>query len=361
MTHRRLIFITGASRSGTTLLSFVLRNHREVLGLKELQYFGQAWDPCAGQRRFSRAEATEAVAAMFACQEQGVLAVRVGAEHRRAAAALVDSLGTEATDPAAVFAAAVHELARAAGKTIPCEQTPRNIFYARALLDLYPAAHLVHIVRDPRAVMASQKKRWQRRSLAAEGTAVPRYHSLRVWVNYHPYTIARLWSRATREALALAEHPRVTLIRFEDLVQDPETTVRLLCGRLDLDFDERLLDVGQINSSYQSSAGGARRGLHADAIARWKDTLTRTEIAITEQRCANLMRRFGYEGGAHARATLPGQMAYRLSYLGHLAGVLLVNPRRAWVHGRALLLPGTPAKKMAVAHGKVAARGDLAD
>ena len=79
MTERKLIFITGASRSGTTLLSFVLRNHPAVFGLKELQYFGQAWDPRDSGRRFSRTEAIEAAATMLACQEQGVLAQKVGA------------------------------------------------------------------------------------------------------------------------------------------------------------------------------------------------------------------------------------------------------------------------------------------
>ena len=57
--------------------------------------------------------------------------------------------------------------------------------------------------------------------LAADGMSVPRYESLRVWVNYHPYTMARLWSQATRAALELADHPRVTLLRFEDLVREP--------------------------------------------------------------------------------------------------------------------------------------------
>ena len=55
-----MIFITGASRSGTTLLSFVLRNHRPCSGCKELQYFGQAWDPRDTHRRFTAREAIEA-------------------------------------------------------------------------------------------------------------------------------------------------------------------------------------------------------------------------------------------------------------------------------------------------------------
>jgi omega-hydroxy-beta-dihydromenaquinone-9 sulfotransferase len=160
---------------------------------------------------------------------------------------------------------------------------------------------------------------------------------LRVWVNYHPYTIARLWSGATASALALAEHPRVTLVRFEQLVQEPEATVRLLCSRLGLRYDKKMLDVRQINSSHQSSAGGARRGLHTDAIRSWTQSLTPTEIAITERLCGDLMRRFGYECVASGEVGRAAALGYRLSHLAHLAGVVLVNPRRAAVQAKALL------------------------
>jgi hypothetical protein len=336
-TQRRLIFVTGASRSGTTLLSFVLRNHREVYGLKELQYFGETWDPRDRQRRFTRPQAIAAVAGLVARQAHGILAASIGATQRREAAALVDAMGEDAADPAALFAATVYAMAQAAGKQIPCEQTPRYIFYARALLDLYPAAHIVHIVRDPRAVMASQKKRWQRRRLAADGVSVSRFQSLRVWINYHPYTVARLWSRATSAALGLATHPRVTVIRFEDLVREPETTVRELCTRLGLSYDEKLLDVGQINSSHQSSVGGARRGLHAGTVDRWREILTPTETAIAERNCADLMSRYAYQSSGAGPVGWGAELWCRLSYLGHLGGVVLVNPRRAYVQGMALL------------------------
>ncbi len=355
--QRKLIFITGASRSGTTLLSFVLRNHREVFGLKELQYFGDAWDPRDYQRRFTRTQAIAAAAAIFARQERGILAARVGPPERHAATELIDGLGPAVSDPAIVFAAAVHSLAQAAGKPIPCEQTPRYIFYGRALLDHYPAAHIVHIVRDPRAVMASQKKRWQRRRLAADGVTVSRYQSLRVWVNYHPYTVARLWSRATKAALLLAEHPRVTLIRFEDLVQKPETTVRHLCSRLELSYDDQLLDVGQINSSYQSSVGGVRRGLHATAVDKWREVLTPTETAIAERHSGPLMRQFGYESSAPGPVNLLSEFGQRLTYVAHLGGVLLVNPHRAYVQGKALLRRRAPPASVA-ATGSVASNRD---
>lgn len=333
---RKLIFVTGASRSGTTLMSFVLDNHRSVFGLKELHFFGQVWDP-RSPARFTHAQALEAVASILAHQQDGVLSWKVTDAHRREAAAIVADCGENFTDPAVLFAAAVIRLANAAGKTIPCEQTPRNIFYGESLLKAFPTAHIVHMVRDPRAVMASQKKRWQRRRLAATGASVPRYQTLRVWVNYHPYTAAKLWCGAADAAEKLSSHPRVTLVRFEDLVQQPESTVRMLCDRLKLDYDPRMLEVEHINSSHQSSVGGARKGLHADAVGRWKDVLDETEIAIAERYCGAHMKRFGYDTGSdNARGETLAEFGYQLRYLAHLGGVLLVNPRRALIQVRAM-------------------------
>ena len=68
MTREPILFITGASRSGTTLLSFVLRHHSSVFGLKELHYFGRAWDPRDSRRHVSKKRAVEAAADMLARQ-----------------------------------------------------------------------------------------------------------------------------------------------------------------------------------------------------------------------------------------------------------------------------------------------------
>lgn len=356
---RRLIFITGASRSGTTLLSFMLRRHPEVFGLKELQFFGKAWDPREPDHRFSRAEAVEAVAAMLAFQELGVLIHEVPGRYWRKAGALVDSLADRGADPAQLFATVAHDMTRAAGKRIPCEQTPRYIFYARALLDRYPDARIVHLIRDPRAVMASQKMRWRRRLLSPEHARVPLYDSLRVWVNYHPYTVARLWSRATAAAAMLSEHPRVTLVHFEDLLHEPAASLRLICSRLEIEYHARMLEVGQVNSSHQSTAGGARKGLHVETIDTWRDVLTRTEILIMERSCAPLMEQFGYEPLLHGSVPLLGKAGYGISYLAHLGGVLLVNPSRAYVQGKALMRsvpwPGGAAARRhgTSAHGSI--------
>jgi hypothetical protein len=332
-----LIFITGASRSGTTLLSLILDMHPAVLSLKETHYFGEAWHPDARGRRFDPREATEACAALLARQADRGLPRTVTSIQRSRARQLVDDLGPAALDPATMFSAVALELASAQSKSIACEKTPRNVFYAEALLRAYPSARIIHMVRDPRAVMASQKMRWHRRRLSAHGYAVSRHESVRTWVNYHPLTIARLWRDAATAALRVAGSPRVTLLRFEDLVCDPERTVAGLCDWLGLDFVPTMLDVPQTNSSHQSCCNGARRGLYPDAIVTWLTKLTTAEIAIVERRCSELMARFGYEPTLSPRSRpSAAEFAYVATYPVHLAGVLLINPRRAMVQGRAL-------------------------
>lgn len=346
-----MIFVTGASRSGTTLLSFVLRSHSRVLGLPELQYFGDFADPRrrethpAGERQL-----LQAAAALYERHERGVRLARlrscdtdeIQAGARIRARKLVDGLSDERRDPYGVFAGATGRLAREAGKAIPCEQTPRNIFYAEALLNIYPQARFVHMMRDPRAVMASQKKRWKRRNLLANRAALPAADALRAWVNYHPYTMASLWAKATAEANRLRSHPRFRIIRFEDLLARPEATVREVCEHLDLEYEPEMLDVPQINSSHASSATGARRGFNSEAIDAWTKTLSAGEVSVTERLCREGMALGGY--APVGRRAPAGEMRYAMSYVLHAAGVVTLNPRRAWIQLRALNRSATPLR-----------------
>lgn len=341
--HDRMIFVTGASRSGTTLLSFILRRHPQVLGLPELQYFGEFADPRRIESPWPRRTLLRAAEAIYARHETGVRMATLQrcdpaeiasyASHR--AGILVSDLPPEGRNPYGVFAAAMRDLAREAGRTMICEQTPRNIFYAEALLETYPEARIVHMVRDPRAVMASQKKRWKRRRLLANPEALSRADALRAWVNYHPYTMATLWARATAEALRLSSHPRFLMVRFEDLLSHPRETVQKVCAHVGLEFQPGMLDVPQINSSHESSAAGPRRGLNPDAIDAWRRSLNRSEIAITERLCRVEMILNGYELLGLSSPT--ADLRYGPSYLAHAAGVFILNPKRAWIQLMAML------------------------
>ncbi len=326
-----MIFVTGASRSGTTVVTRILDGHSDVCGLRETHFFGEFCDP----RRDPADKAIDlsrAMTALFVRQNEGILSTS-----RRSSdpglAAVLDAVGEQGA--AEAFAVAAAAFASRAGKLVPCEQTPRNIYYARELLEWYPQARFVHVLRDPRGVMASQKFRWRRRSLMADPSQMSRTQQLRTWINYHPYTVARLWNAATRLALQLENHPRFFLLRFEDLVRDPPSYVRRVCDFLQIEYQPRMLDIEHLNSSHVSAAH-SRRGLDPASVEAWKGRLSRSERAIVHRRCGTLMRRTGYSDEPVA---MPGGggAAAGLRYLLHMGGAAVVNPRRSWIQARALL------------------------
>jgi hypothetical protein len=324
-----ITFVTGASRSGTTMLSRVLGNHSQALWLMELHYFGDLIHPEALTKPLDERELQRLATRLLARQARGVWIEGPTGIEQRQATRIVAELPPERRTGADIFAAVLDTLAAQAGKHMVCEQTPRNIFYAERLLEIYPHARVVHIVRDPRAVLASQKNRWRRKRMGVKH--IPWSEVLRSWANYHPVTMGRLWVEANRVALDLIGHPRFMLLRFEDLVQGPEGEVRKICRFLGVEFERAMLDVPQVNSSNRPNLAD-RKGIATDVLDRWPQILSESEIAICERVTERLMKRFSYAPRLQRRHALhPALVPQLLRYPLHIVGVLLTNPRRAWV------------------------------
>jgi hypothetical protein len=153
----------------------------------------------------------------------------------------------------------------------------------------YPEARFVVIVRDPRAVAASN---------LAFRTRDPSQMA-------HPLSLYRHW----RKHLALLLHfqadprlaPRLHLLRYEDLVRRPEAEVRRLCRFLGVEFDPRMLDADNYydwarggtwrgNSSYVSRVSG----ISAEFRERWRQVLSPPELALVELVCAPDMELLDY-------------------------------------------------------------------
>jgi hypothetical protein len=332
-----LVFVTGASRSGTTMLARMLGSHSAVMTFNELHFFGSLWDPFDTGRAHPARELAELAATLLARQTHGLWGGSPTEVEQAWGRRLVRSLPERDCHPAGLFAAVLVRLAQDSGRRIGCEQTPRNIFYARRLLELYPQARIVHIVRDPRAVLASQKGRWRLRRLGA--SHLPVSEMLRNRVNYHPLTMSNLWVKANEEALRLMGHPRLLVVRFEDLAEDPEPEVRRLARFLDLDYEPGMLDVprwGSSNLTHDSSAKGVAR----EAVDRWRDSISQGECLLCERICHLTMQRLGYVPELLGRRGLLTCVPSLLSYPLHAAGVMALNPGRAWVQIRALARAG---------------------
>jgi hypothetical protein len=335
----RIIFVTGASRSGTTLLSRILGNHIEVLGLNELQFFGDLQDIDASVDLLDDGKLGAMAAMLLARQARDIWVDASTPEERSVASRLVAELPQAQRTGGGIYAATVAYMASLAGKTMVSEQTPRNIFYAGRLLELYPQARVVHIVRDPRGVLASQKNRWKVRKLG--GKNVPIAEIIRLWFNYHPVTMSQLWRRATAAALALESHPRVTLVRFEDLVNNPEATVGELSNWLGLEFNAAMLDVPQWGSS-NVRHNSEPKGVSKAMLGKWQDVLSRGEIWISERMTKQQMQHFEYVPAGLPGLPIAALALHMLKYPMHVLGAAASEPRRFLIQLKAILR--TPGK-----------------
>lgn len=339
---RRMVFVTGASRSGTTLTAQLLGRHSQIAKLKEMQYFGEFWDPRREDAPLTANRTRRALELLFDRQERGIVAAD-GTGNSGAAHGFLQTLDPGVT-PSELFAATAAHFAEGEGKTIPCEQTPRNIFYAAALLKRYPQARVVHLLRDPRGVMASQKYRWRLHS-SDNGSSATLRQRLRTRVNYHPYTVTELWNRATEAALRLSEHPRFMLVKFEELIEDPESVLRRISEFVGVTFEPEMLQASHVNSSHvrrRSEDGSSRAVFDRGTIDRWRTTLSTDELAIVASKCGTLMRAASYPTEKVELSTT-GRLIYPPLYALHLAGAALINPQRLWIQARAMLARGSAA------------------
>lgn len=315
------------------MMGRVLGQHPSIYTFDELHFFEQAFDPTTSQIQLGTNDPVDWAAWLYAVAIDGYYAPRDLNRYRDHAQALIDSMPGPAADPYAVYEAfmlqapaVVHRHQTNPTKTTlsqhaqspdassegGCDQTPRNLYFLQTLLERFPAAHAVVMVRDPRDVLLSQKKRWQRRK---HGSTVPRKNAWRTWAQYHPWTMSRLWLTAWQATDRLAGHGRVHIVRFEDVLNAPQQTLEHLCQSLGISFDPTMLKVPVIGSSSQSDDPG-KVGFDGSAVGRFKTGLTAAEIDACQQACGAAMAKMGYElvathPSAMAKAGLAAQLIYK--------------------------------------------------
>lgn len=302
----------------------ILGNYPGIFMLEELHFFEQMWSSADRDRVIGREEAARLASRLLFIQRDGYLSKMQGEKYLEEGKKIVADM-EDPVFPHAVLGQFCFYEAEKHGREIPCEKTPQDVFYLGEILSLFPSALIINMVRDPRGVMLSQKRKWQRRSMGA--TFMTRREQRRLRINYHPVTISRLWNASVRAAAKFRDDARVYTVHFEKLVQDPEEETKKLCAFLGIPFSGSLLQIPQVGSSHEADQPDAL-GIKAARAGSWESgNLNNGEIRICQRICGGYMEQYGYPLKKVRAGLLP--LYYYISFPVKICLALLFNLHRA--------------------------------
>ena len=209
---RRMFFIIGSARSGTTLLRLILNAHPDVAVPPESRFITELWQ---GEEEVHVDDLLHRLERHRLFQVWGLDTEEVKQE-----------LGTSPRQRYADVMEAVYKAwARSKEKTIWGDKTPRYVENILLLSRLWPEAKFIHQIRDGRNVVLSYAD-----------------------VPFGPKTLGKaadLWKRRVEQGLAHGRPlgpDRYMEIRYEEFVSDTPNMTKRLCDFLGIEFHPDMLD-----------------------------------------------------------------------------------------------------------------------
>lgn len=253
------IFVTGAQRSGTTLLHQILNSSEEIWSKNEMWpihplVFGEPPTPIEDyQKELSRHLDKEAPASVYQ---------------------------NELKPLAKNFGEALARCAKESGKERWVLKDTRLTYFLPDYAREFPDAKFVIMVRDPRAVCNSY--------LNSGGFRVGR--------PANAYAGACRWKEAVELQCSFANENqgRVFLVRYEDLITEFPETVSRVTAFLEVERSDSMLEYYKNQPKVHAGNENIRRPPDPSLIDKWKNSLSLRQKGIIETVCRDEMKRFSY-------------------------------------------------------------------
>jgi hypothetical protein len=298
--------IAGEQRSGTTLLSEVLGRHSQVY----IDGYSVGFRLVSCFKHYTRVLPYNAAESQSAIQSW-----LIENDYKGRLAEFIDYKNLERFPSAqAAIQDGIDNRLSTEAKKVFGDKSPGIHHFMPELLTLVPKARFIHVVRDGRAVAHSQYKRTGKHvELAAQD-----------WVDGNAKGLTNLaWLGADK----------YLMLKYEDLLSEPENTLKAVCKFLNLEYEPAMTAGkkadGQPDDYVLPSFEVAK-------IDEYKSGLKARQLRRIEKIEAPLLRRFGYElinelpAGSHRQLSI-----FRRIWLNQLDNFKrLFVSRRKGMHNR---------------------------
>jgi sulfotransferase family protein len=196
-----------------------------------------------------------------------------------------------------IFRAFIDEITQCSGFSRACVKFPVDVGHIAELVEWYPECKIVHMTRDPRAIALSKTN-------DPSGTALRvRQHPRLAWLIRKVMILFEIvqYRWTARQHVRVRHLRNYKVFRYEDLLAEPERTVKELCEFLEVDFTEDMLrpEKGRHEHQPSSLTGKRRQAFDPVAALRWQTVISRADNWLVSFFSKKSMKALGYDPATH--------------------------------------------------------------
>ncbi len=299
------VFICGHPKSGTTLLLSILDNHPQLVVYPDETFFFRGFEPVLHKLDLEEKVSLAGRYLLHYFEETQDRPLDLegipGEYHLHVAYAqmclrlstMIESQGFRHDGD--LLAAAILSFGERFGLISKesrywVEKTPYNELFAAQIFEWWPQAKCIQVVREPRDIYAS-------------------YH--RKHPALQPEKFTHRWKASLQAGVdnrSRYGYDHYLILRYEDLVQEPEAVITKITEFLNIDNHPALQVPTRHGVPWEGNSMFSDRfkGISAKPKGRWKTELPALHMAVIELMAGSLMREFDYplEGGYRLQAAL---------------------------------------------------------
>ena len=275
MFNKKLFFIVGRGRSGTTLLSKILDSNNLISIPGELLFSINLLSKYSQVTKITKKNIEEIVEDIFL--EKRMFLQNFNKENLKHDLQRV--VGTISYSELCRYI--YFSLAKQRGKNnavMVGDKNPHYALFLPELIQLFPDAKFIYLVRDYRDNIVSYKNM----HFDMNSTAALAYR----WLFFNKKVLEQIKKNTNK----------FYTIRYEDLIIDTTNKLKELCLFLDIDYDKKILDFYK-HSPIENSLSwhkNLNNPLNADNIHKWKKQMNPVDIQKADYICGELGKELRY-------------------------------------------------------------------
>jgi len=275
------VFILSMGRSGTTLLQNILDAHPTIVSPPESFFMLHLYTKYKNKKEWSEKDIAQFIDDLYTDRPFRL----VWKIERMEVEAAFEAAGkiTSFADACNAVRTSFHQAYKNDQLEILGDKKPSYTRFTKRIMRVHPNAKVIHMIRDPRGTANGHINTFKRSDVLAVGI---------LW-NYSNLRVKRL---------SVKYPDQYCLLKYEDLVNDPDKTIRELCTFLNIDFSDEMLAYRErvverfegYTEHFKDKHRSLLKPIDPSIAEKWKTSMTPHQIRQIEYTTHRVANQFGY-------------------------------------------------------------------